>query len=375
MKNCTYIFTGGGSGGHTIPAKTLIDELQRKLQNSETKNFKVVYFGSKSGVESLVFKGKVDRYVPISVGKLRRSRSLKGLANNFIDLFKFSLGVLQSYFALLAYSQKSLVFSTGGFVSLPVVLAAKLQRKRVFIHEQTTRVGLANKIASYFANQVFISFSDSKRYFPRKKTKLSGYPIRSSFFEPAKPLKFVEKFDPQKPLVFITGGGNGSLCLNNWILSDLEKLKQEFCLVHQVGKIHYEEFKNYQSASYLPLAFLGDEMVDLLKVSNVVVSRAGAGTVCELLALKKPSLFVPLKGAQKNEQYHNAQVAEKLLGSWILQEEELGDKTPYNTISQFIKTRTSEVKLQAEAVGSDAQAVSNGLSFLTQELLKAQNLK
>ncbi len=314
----TVIFTGGGSGGHVMPAITLIKELK------QYENLSLFYIGSRKGIERSLLPVLVDRYHPIYTGKLRRYLSLE----NFFDLFRVLIGFFQSVFILLKYkSRDTLIFSTGGFVSLPVVYAAKLTGKKVFVHEQTSVSGLANKLASFIADKIFISFESSKKYFPAEKTFYSGYPLRDECFTREVTEVIIDGIvlkDILKPILFITGGGNGSKLLNKLLLDNMELLSKEYFIVHQVGKLFINIFQKYTNDSYKPVAFIDNEMIDLFKLSSVIISRSGAGTIAELLALRKKTILIPLKNSAKNEQYLNAKEAEKYLGSIIVEEDNLG---------------------------------------------------
>lgn len=314
-KNFTFVLTGGGSGGHTIPALVMI--------NFWTKVGieKLYYIGSKAGIEKDVVSEKVAAYFPIYTGKLRRYFSLE----NFLDLFRFILGIIQSLVILIKLKPDA-IFSTGGFVALPVVIAGKLLRIRVVIHEQTTHVGLANKLSSYFADAICISFESSQSYFPRHKTFYTGYPLREVFYQDVTTLQLKSfqnrTFVEGKRKLLILGGGNGSVLLNNFVKNNLEKLCLRYNVILQSGSVGIETFRNVKNDSFWCFSFLEKEMIYLLVSADFVVARAGAGTVCELIHLKKPCLFVPLAIAQKNEQWHNAQEAERLIGSKVISESE-----------------------------------------------------
>ncbi len=342
MKKKKIIFTGGGSGGHVVPALTLIDHI-------DSKTYDVIYFGSYQGVESKLTKGKVSRYIPVLTGKLRRYFSIQ----NFIDIFKLGLGLVQSFiYLLILRASSNTVISMGGFVSVPIVICAKILGYRIFVHEQTSRVGLANKIASKFAKNVFISFEDSKKFFPSQKVIISGYPVRSEFLRNElafKSYKCLDLISPSRPILFITGGGNGSKILNDKIKESLTQLKKEFFVIHQVGSGFIDEYLSLADKSYFPTAFIGDEMSDLMKSSRYIISRSGAGTVCELMTLGKPSLFVPLKIAQKNEQYHNAMEANKAIGSIVKTEDEYKEQDLLTMISEIPDTSVKS-KASSEAV-------------------------
>lgn len=352
MKNKVLVFTGGGSGGHVIPALTLIEDLKKK------SDIDIHYVGSANSIEERLTRDKGVIFHSIATGKLRRYISVE----NIKDMFKVALGILQAYVLLFKFKKKStLIFSTGGFVSVPIVIAGALQGKKIFIHEQTSRVGLANKISSIFASKVFVSFEDSVKYFPIERTLCSGYPVRRSFFLPrTKSLKIngIDIFKQNKKIIFITGGGNGSHVLNEYVRSQLSSL-ENYLVVHQVGKRFINDYEGLSNESYICLDFLGDEMVGLMKSSDVILSRSGAGTVCELMALQKKSIFVPLAIAQKNEQYHNALAAQSLLGSLIVEEKDLSNHSFVDLIDKL----NSDTQPELEKVSS-----SNGTDFLVNEI-------
>lgn len=323
------IFSGGGSGGHVMPAITLIKDLLKDPQ------YEVHYIGGIKSIEQEILKGFNVKYYPIYTGKLRRYFSWENLK----DIFKVLIGIVQSVTIFFKFpSKNTLVFSTGGFVSVPVVIGAALTRKKIFIHEQTSRIGLANKISSFFASKIFVSFNESLKFLPKEKTELTGYPLRNECFEDSINqvcLDRVKLNELEKDILFLTGGGNGSLLLNNLIRNNLEKLSEDYFIIHQVGKSFLEEFKSLQSDNYLPLSFINEEMIDILKLAKIIISRAGAGIVCELIALNKKSIFIPLKIAQKNEQFFNAKEAESLVGSLIIEEDQLKDIDFLEVINKF----------------------------------------
>lgn len=352
MKN--IIFTGGGSGGHVMPALTLIEHLKK---NNPKLN--IHYIGGISSIERDLTKNYELTYYPIHTGKLRRYLSIENLK----DLFKVILGFFDALRVLFKFKKKdSLVFATGGFVCVPVVMAAKVLGFKIFIHEQTSRVGLANKIASKFCDKVFVSFEESLKYFPKEKTTLSGYPLRSSCYEKIiNEVKINNRILNHEalPILFVTGGGNGSGLINKLIKNNLDFLTSKFVVVHQTGKSEFEEYQKIENKNYLPLAFVGKEMIDLYKLAQITVSRSGAGTVCELMAIGKKSIFVPLRIAQKNEQFHNAMEAHRKIGSIVIEEKDLTNEVFLKAVSDLAENK--------ERVESQQK---NGLLLLAEEVQK-----
>lgn len=354
MKN--LIFTGGGSGGHVVPALTIIKKINQRNE------YNIHYVGGISSIERELVKDYQLTYHAIHTGKLRRYLSVENLK----DVFRIFLGFFESLKLLSSFkSKESLVFSTGGFVSVPVVLAARILGHRIFIHEQTSRVGLANKVCSKLANKVFISFEESFQFFDKSKTIYSGYPLREECFsDNINPVVIngVTLNNSTKPIMFVTGGGNGAKLINDLIKNNFNELIKKYVIVHQVGKTFINEFQTIKHPDYFPLAFIGKEMIDLFKLSTVTVSRSGAGTVCELIAVGKKSIYIPLRIAQKNEQYHNAIEAKNKLGSIVIEEKNLNNES-------FLKA--------LEEIGLENQIKrvqnKNGLSILIDEIEKKFN--
>lgn len=315
-----------------MPALTIYRHLKTHIENAE-----FISLGSKNGIERDLFTKEGVPYQSISTGKLRRYFSWE----NFVDILRILNGTIQSFLFMLPFSKKeTVVISTGGFVSVPVVVAAWLQGKKIVVHEQTTRVGLANKIASKFANEVIVSFEESLKFFPPEKTKALGYPLRTEIFETSEEEVVVKGMSIKatgRPLLFLTGGGNGSKLLNDALTEIMPKVQDKFCIVHQCGKDFVNDLERSETETYKVLGFVGKEMIQLMKEASVVISRSGAGTVVELMALGKPSIYIPLKIAQKNEQFHNAMEAKEKVGSLVIEEDQLSGETLLAAIEEIEK--------------------------------------
>lgn len=345
------IFTGGGSGGHVMPALTILKKI------NATQRYDIHYIGGIKNIERELVRDYKVTYHPIHTGKLRRYLSIE----NFKDTMRVFLGLVDSFKVLWSFKRKeTLVFSTGGFVSVPVVIAAKLQGKKVFIHEQTSRVGLANKICSFFADRVFISFEESFKYFDAKKTFFSGYPLREECYSNSIGPVIINGRtlnNEIKPILFVTGGGNGAQLINKLIERNFQELTDKYLIIHQVGKTFLNEYLHLKHLDYIALPFIGTEMIDLFKLATITVSRSGAGTVCELIAIGKKSLFIPLRIAQKNEQFFNALEAHKKLGSLIIEEKELTDASFLGALEEIgLANPIKRVK------------TPNGLDYLIKEI-------
>jgi len=341
-KNIKIIFTGGGSGGHTMPAVSLINEI-KTIYSSTDIILSVLYIGSKDGVEKDITTKNNINYLSISTGKLRRYFSVK----NFIDFFKILKGLFQS-FKIIKNFKPDLLFSTGGFVSVPPVIAAKLRKVHVIIHEQTIDAGLANKISSYFADRICLTFSESQKYFPKNKSIVTGIPLRDEIYNGD--IKSAYKrfnFNNSLPVLFFFGGGLGCHKLNEIGLKIIPELLDHVNIIFQTGKSNEgHDFKNLnflksnleedkKNRLYI-FDFINDEIGDIYKITDLVIGRSGAGTVCELLSLKLPSIFIPLAIATNNEQFKNAEIMSKIGGAVIIEESKLAEKSLKEIILDII---------------------------------------
>ena len=351
------VFTGGGSGGHVVPALTLIEELGAR------GGWDIRYVGSKKGVERDWVEKRGTPYHGVSTGKLRRYWSWENVA----DVFRLTVGVIQALLFLRHFSRRRiLVFSTGGFVSLPVVLAAWLGRKKIYLHEQTSRAGLANRIGGLFADRVFVTFESSREFFPRHKVSVSGYPLHREFLDHKVRRTLFSEVDLSRvgrPVLLVTGGGNGSRLLNEKVREALPELVKRYFVVHQVGGAFENDYRSLKNEHYLSMGLVEEGMSDLYKMASVVLSRAGAGVVCELMALGKRSIFVPLAIAQKNEQFHNAREARRRLGSWLVEEEEFCRRD----LGELLDAFRAEDGLDG---GMGGFSQGGGVEFLADELEK-----
>lgn len=343
-KKFKFIFTGGGSGGHTMPALAMIQALK---DYSKNKNIEcpILYIGSNNGVEKELAKNYNIKYQSISTGKLRRYLSI----NNFFDIFRIIKGIYQSKKIIRDFTPDILI-STGGFVSVPPVIAAKQLKVPIIIHEQTINAGLANKIASKFANIIALTFNEGKKYFPKKNTVLTGIPLRKELFEGNKK-EALKKFNLNKnlPVVYFTGGGLGCHILNTTAIKILPQLLEKTNVIFQTGKalnkkdfLEMKKFKeslgNNKKNRLLVFDFINNELPDIYAATDLAIARSGAGTVNELMALNIPAIFIPLAIATKNEQLKNAKFVEKINGSIIIEEKFLNPEILLKKINDILFT-------------------------------------
>ncbi|MEK7551708.1 MAG: UDP-N-acetylglucosamine--N-acetylmuramyl-(pentapeptide) pyrophosphoryl-undecaprenol N-acetylglucosamine transferase [Patescibacteria group bacterium] len=301
-------------GGHLSPALSVIEKL---------KDWQVFYVGRKYAMEgdsalSLEYQTINDLKIPffeIKTGRLQRAFT----RHTLLSLLKTPIGLLQALL-ILRKVKPDVVLGFGGYVSAPVVIASFLLKIPVVLHEQTFEAGLANKMLAFFAKKICISFASSNEFFPKNKTVLTGLPLKKEVLEVEKSKEEENKI----PVLFITGGSQGSHALNSLILDSLGKLLDTFRIVHQTGdSSEFNDFENLQSLKsllpkekavrYLAKKFLDPkESASIMQGADIVVSRSGINTVCELIYLEKPSFLIPLSFAQRNEQLKNARFIESL---------------------------------------------------------------
>ena len=311
----SLVLTGGGTAGHVTPNLALADEAQ-------ARGWKVQYVGSSKGIERDLLEGTGIAYHAVASGKLRRYLSWE----NFIDPFRLLLGVCQS-FLLLGRLQPDLVFSKGGFVAVPVVVAAWLRRIPVISHESDVTPGLANRLCYPFSRRICVTFEETLTYLPAAKVQLSGTPVRTGILEgdPGRGRDYLG-FDDTKPIMLVFGGSLGAVAINEAVSCVLSNLLDRFQVVHVVGEGNIDEAQ--QGAGYLQKAFIGAEFGDVLAAASIVVSRAGANSLYELFVSRKPHLLIPLTlAASRGDQLENARTFEARGFSHVLYEEDLNGES------------------------------------------------
>ena len=305
------VFTGGGTGGHIFPGLAVADEL-RQLYTEAGKECRIIWIGSSKGMDRSIIEksGSVDIFYGIPTGKLRRYFSLE----NLVDVFKIIGGCIASFFLLLKLQPK-VVFSKGGFVSVPPCLAAGFLRIPVYTHECDFSPGLATKLNSRVAKKVLLSYPETAAYFGQKfkgRLEVTGNPVRPIFYntDKEKGRKFLN-LQEGKPVLLVLGGSSGARQINNLVLENLDYLTQHFQVVHQTGgeKAHFDESAIPQSISgiYKHYGFIYSEMPDVLACADLVLSRSGANSLWECAVLGKAMVLVPLCGSgTRGDQVENA---------------------------------------------------------------------
>jgi len=332
------VLTGGGTAGHVTPNLALLPGLKER-------GFDIQYIGSYQGIEKDIMEKEGIPYHGISTGKLRRYISKENLK----DIGRIIRGVSEAK-KKIKELKPDIVFSKGGFVSVPVVWAAHMAHIPCIIHESDMTPGLANKLCYSSAQKVCCNFPETMKYLPAKKAVLSGSPIRKELLEGSKEagLSFTG-FSGQKPILLMIGGSLGAKHLNEMLRESLSDLLPTYDIIHLCGKGNLDEsLKN--TPGYVQYEFISTELSDLFAASDIVFSRAGANAICELLALHKPTLLVPLsKAASRGDQILNAKSFVAQGYSYMIEEENLTKETFLSGISYVFEHREAYASAMAQS--------------------------
>lgn len=326
------VMTGGGTAGHVTPNIALFDSLQKD-------GYEIHYIGSYEGIEKGLIEDKKIPYYGISSGKFRRYRSWK----NLTDPFRVLHGFFQAR-RLLGRIRPNVVFSKGGFVSVPVVMAAKTRHIPVIIHESDLTPGLANKLAMPSATKVCCNFPETLPYLPKEKAVLTGSPIRQELLHGNKQAaKDFCGFTGDLPILMVMGGSIGSVYINNAIRGCIDTLLTKYQIIHLCGKGNIDESLK-DKKGYAQFEYISENLPDLFAAADLVVARAGANSICELLALHKPNILIPLsRNASRGDQILNANSFAKQGFSAVLEEEEVTPEKLMATIDDVMAHRSKYI--------------------------------
>lgn len=327
------VLTGGGTAGHVTPNIALVPELKKQ-------GYEVHYIGSYEGIESKLIPELGIPYYGISSGKFRRYIDLK----NISDPFKVIKGLHQAR-KLLRKIKPDVVFSKGGFVSVPVVVAAKSKGIPCVIHESDMTPGLANKICIPCATRVCTNFPETIKHLPAEKAVLTGSPIREELFHGSKEkgLSFCG-FNSSKPVILIIGGSLGAVAVNNAVRNILPILLEKYQVIHLCGKDKLDNSLNGVKG-YVQFEYIKEELCDLMAAADIMISRAGANAICEILALRKPNILIPLSAqASRGDQILNAASFEKAGYSIVIQEEDITDEKLLNAVNKAFDNKEDYIK-------------------------------
>ncbi len=306
------VLTGGGTAGHVTPNLALLPSLK-------AAGYEITYMGSYDGIEKKLIGDFDIPYVGISTGKFRRYFDPK----NFTDPFRVIKGFSEAKKFLKQY-KPDVVFSKGGFVSVPVVRAAAVLGIPCVIHESDMTPGLANKLCIPVAKKVCCNFPETLKLLPENKAVLTGSPIRTELSQGNK-LAGLDMcgFSANKPVIMVIGGSLGAANVNKAVREALPKLLKDFQVVHLCGKDKMDNLL-LNTPGYKQFEYIKTELKDLFAMADIVISRAGANAICELLALKKPNILIPLPAASsRGDQLLNAKSFEAQGFSIVINEDDL----------------------------------------------------
>ena len=322
------ILTGGGTAGHVTPNIALLPKLIEL-------GYDIQYIGSYNGIEKDLIEPFGIPYHGISSGKLRRYFSTQ----NFTDPFRVIKGFGEAR-RLIKELKPDVIFSKGGFVSVPVVLAGKRCKVPVIIHESDMTPGLANKIAIPSAAKVCCNFPETLECLPKGKAVLTGSPIRQELLSGNKIAAMdMCGFTADKPVILVIGGSLGSVIVNNAVRESLPRLLEEFQIIHLCGKGKMDDSLK-DTKGYCQFEYIKDELRDIFALADIVISRAGANAICELLALRKPNLLIPLSAkASRGDQLLNARSFERQGFSMVLEEDALNEDSLVSAVRKLYDNR------------------------------------
>ena len=337
------ILTGGGTAGHVTPNMALLPHLK-------DKGFDIAYIGTVDGIEKKLLADFDLRYYGISAGKLRRYFDPK----NFSDPFRVIKGYGQAH-KILKQERPDVIFSKGGFVSVPVIHAAASLKIPCILHESDLTPGLANKLCIPFAKKVCCNFPETLQYLPKNKTVLTGTPIREELRKGDKEAgRAFCGFTDEKPVIMVLGGSLGAGSINDTIRGALNDLLKDFQIIHICGDDKMDNLM-LSVPGYRQFEYVKAELKDLFALSDVVVSRAGANSICELLALKKPNVLIPLSiKNSRGDQILNAYSFEKQGFSVVIEDEDMDEDILAERIRQVYRERDQFVSRMRSSGQPDA---------------------
>jgi UDP-N-acetylglucosamine--N-acetylmuramyl-(pentapeptide) pyrophosphoryl-undecaprenol N-acetylglucosamine transferase len=360
------ILTGGGTGGHLTPLVAVADKLKTKL-GSEAD---ILYIGSGAEMEKQIM---AEENIPtkfVISGKMRRYFSLQ----NFVDFFKVPVGFVQSLWILLRF-MPDVIFSKGGYVAVPIVLAGWIYRIPILMHESDSAPGIANQFLSKFANRIAVAYPSAQQYFPAEKTALVGNPIRFQVTQ-GDPLILRQElgFTQSRKTLLILGGSQGSQIINEAIIKILPQLLQHFQVIHQTGKEHYENVireaaimgvKAGHEGYYATPFMNANKLRDAFALSDLVISRAGATFITEIAANGKPAILIPISQSANDHQRMNAYALAQIGAALVLEETNLGEHILLEKINHILNDsdlqQTMIEKIKTFYHPSAAEVIANGI--------------
>ncbi len=362
------VIAGGGTGGHVQPAIAVADTMR------EIADVSLAWIGSRSGIEAEIARERGIDFHSIPAGKLRRYLSL----HTIIDSVRVPAGIVKAR-VLLRRIKPDVIFSTGGYVSVPTVLAGWLAGIPIITHEQTATIGLANRINARFADRIALAYEATANLLPDDgRVVVTGNPVRAELRSGnADNARQAFDLDPTVPVVYVTGGSLGAHAINNTVRTLICGLVETANVVHQCGPVAMNgDYPRLQAArSELPASLqaryvvqeqIGPELADVYAAADLVVGRSGGGTVAELALLQKPAILIPLPGTSSDEQTRNARVLEDAGGAVVIEQSRLTPERLLSAIQELLADQNRR-ETMSEAAGSVAQP--DAAELLSREIL------
>jgi UDP-N-acetylglucosamine--N-acetylmuramyl-(pentapeptide) pyrophosphoryl-undecaprenol N-acetylglucosamine transferase len=359
-KKIKIIITGGGTAGHVMPALAVIEALTNK-------KIDILYVGSKKGIEKTIVPEHNIEFRSITCGKFRRYWSWE----NLIDPFKFMIGFFQSLGIIIKFKPQ-VIFSKGGYVGLPIVIAGWICRKPIIVHESDTTLGLANRISLKFARRLAVSFP--AECYPKvqaQKIIYTGTPVRKSILlgNKQKGQTFFQLKENLQTLL-VVGGSQGAKKINNTLLEILVELLPNLQIIHLTGPSDFNKFKSFQKElpaeiknNYKPYAFLENEIADAITCSDLIISRAGANAIFEIAIFKKPLILIPLEGHQET----NAEFFARKNAALVIKNQDLNSKILLETMNNAL---SSPEKMQIMGTLLNEFEIPSSAEIIADEILK-----
>ena len=327
------IITAGGTGGHIYPALAIIDNLKKKY-----KDLEVLYIGTTDRMEATIIPAKGIKYEGIKITGLKRNLSPKNIKT--LGLFISSLSKAKK---IIKNYNPDIVIGTGGYITLPVIYTARKLGYKTLIHEQNIEPGLSNKLLSKYADKVCVSFEASKKHFPKTKTIYTGNPTSQNYQEANVLDKKEYDLNPNKKLILIVMGSLGSMSVTNKMIEILPKLKSDiYEVVYVTGDNYYDKVNKIKKPKNVKIMRHINNMGSFMKSTDIMVSRAGATTMAEIMTLQVPTIFIPSPYVTNNHQYKNAKVLEDDKCARILEEKDLSYKHLIENINYYINDENNK---------------------------------
>jgi len=369
------LFTGGGTAGHIFPIIAVVRELRK--MGSDARFF---YAGPKDDFGEVILSQEGIKIKWILAGKIRRYLGWKSILQNIIDvLFKMPLGFVQSFFHVFALAP-DLIFSKGGYGSLGTALAGQILQVPVILHESDVAPGLANRFIGKFASKIFVAFPVAQtEYFSEDKMIAVGNPVRTELLN-GNAEKAKEYFDltSEKPIILILGGSQGAQAVNDLLLAILPQILTDFEIIHQTGSKNLEQLKaeakvvvvdEELARRYHPIGFLKEvELRDAFEICDLVVSRAGSGSIFEIAACQKPSILIPLSSSAQDHQLKNAYAYAQNKAAIVMEEANL---TPRFFLEKIKYLFANPDELQKMSQAAKEFSRSNSAKLIAQYIINS----